>query len=253
MDERIGEPPQNEFAPRSCVLASLPAEDLRSLRPHLEAAALPRRQILLEAGAALTHAYFVETGVVALVTVFRSGTAAVSAVVGREGVIGIGALLGGEVEGGRYVVHVPGSALIMDASRFGAALRQLPRLRTACEAYASALLGQVLQNAACHSTHTVAERCARWLLMIHDRSNGDIFALTHKSLAEMLGVTGPKAASVTRTLQKAGMVRCSREGITVLDRARLEAAACECYRINRAHCDRLLAGALARPEPSRSG
>jgi CRP-like cAMP-binding protein len=215
--------------------------------------ALPRGKILLEAGEALTHAYFVEAGVVGLATAFRSGATAVSALVGREGVVGVGAMLGGDVEVGRYVVHVTGSASIMETSRFRAALRQTPRLRTTCQAYANVFLGQVLQNTACQSTHTVAERCARSLLVVHDRSNGGTIALTHESLAQMLGVPESNAASMTRTLQEAGMIRCSQEGIRVLDRARLEAAACECYGIDRARYHRLLTGALDRRERSQSG
>jgi CRP-like cAMP-binding protein len=253
MQGRDREPPRNGFEPRNWVLATLPPEDRTILRPHLEPVALPRGKVRLEAGEALTHAYFVETGVVALVAVLRSGATAVSAFLGREGVVGLAALLGGNLEVGRYVVHVAGSAWTMEVSGFRAALRQTPRLRARCQAYAIALLGQVLQNTACHGVHTVAERCARSLLVIHDRSQGDTLPLSWESFARMLGLAGPNAALVIRTLQGAGLVRCSREGIRVLDRARLEAAACECYAIDRARYDRLLPGLFDRRQRSPAG
>jgi CRP-like cAMP-binding protein len=253
MCHRNGGPPQSRLEPRNWVLAALPPKDLGRLRPHLQPVALLRGEVLPKAGEALTRAYFVETGVLALVTVFQNGATAVSAIAGREGVVGVGALLGGDVDVGRYVVHVTGSALTMEAYRFRAALRESPRLRTTCQAYARALLGQLLQNTACHSAHTVEERCARSLLVIHDRSNGDTLALTHESLAEMLGVARSTAASVTRTLHQARLIRYSQGDITVLDRARLEAAACECYVVDRAYYQRLLPGAFERRERSPSG
>ena len=203
------------------------------------------RGILLDVGEALTRAYFIEAGVVALVAVFENGTSAVSAIVGREGLVGVGALLGNDAALGRHLVQVTGSALTMEASRFRGALRANPRLRTICQAYARAFLGQVLQSIACHKVHTLEEKCARSLLVIHDRSNGDTLALRQEFLAEMLGVRRSTAAALTRTLQKAGLIRYCQGDIRVLDRAGLELAACECYGIDRERYRRLLPDAFA--------
>jgi CRP-like cAMP-binding protein len=231
--------------PRNRLLAALPPRDLCHLRPHLEPVALLRGEILLDAGEALTRAYFIEAGVVALVAVFENGTSAVSAIVGREGLVGVGAILGNDAALGRHLVQVTGSALTMEASRFRGALRASPSLRTICQAYARAFLGQVLQAIACHNVHTLEEKCARSLLVIHDRSNGDTLALRQEFLAEVLGVPRSTAAAVTRTLQKAGLIRYCQGDIRVLDRAGLESAACECYGIDRERYRRLLPGAFA--------
>jgi CRP-like cAMP-binding protein len=244
---------QNGLEPRNRLLAGLPPQDLCNLRPHLEPVALLRGEVLVDVGEVLTRAYFVEAGVVALVTVFENGPTAVSAIVGREGVVGVGALWGSDAALGRHVVQVTGSALTMEASRFRDALREIPRLRTNCQAYARAFLGQVLQTIACHSIHTLEERCARWLLVIHDWSNGDRLALTQAFLAQMLGVRRSRAAAVTRTLQQAGLIRFCRGDIRVLDRAGLEAAACECYGVDRDRYQRLLPRAFACRERPRSG
>jgi CRP-like cAMP-binding protein len=233
---------QNRLELRNRLLAGLPPPDLFSLRPHLEPVALLRGDVLVDVGEAASRVYFVEAGVVALVIVFENGTTAVSAIVGREGVVGVGALLGGHADLGRHVVQVTGSALTMEASRFRGALEESPRLRTTCQAYARAFLGQVLQAIACYSVHTLEQRCARSLLVIHDRSSGDMLALTQDFLAEMLGVCAATAAAVTRTLQNARLICCRQGGIEVLDRLGLEAAACECYGIDRERYQRLLPG-----------
>lgn len=235
----------NRLEPKNRLLASLPPQDLCRLRPHLEPVALLPGEVLVEVGEALTRVCFIEAGVVALVTVFENGTTAVSAIVGREGVVGVGALLDSDAALGRHWAQVTGSALTMEASRFRDALSDSPRLRTTCQAYTRAFLGQVLQTIACHSIHTVEERCARWLLVIHDLSNGDTLALTQAFLAQILGVRRSTAAAVTRTLQQAGLIRYCQGDIRVLDRAGLESAACECYGIDRDRYQRLLPGAFA--------
>src|SRR5687768_11098684 len=115
--------------PRNRLLMALPPEDLRRLRPHLEPVALPDRKVLFEADESLMRVYLIEAGVVSLVTVFEDGTTVEMATVGREGLVGVGTLLGGDTALGCYVVQVPGSALAMETSRFRDALRESPNLR----------------------------------------------------------------------------------------------------------------------------
>jgi CRP-like cAMP-binding protein len=165
--------------------------------------------------------------------------------VGREGIVGIGALLGDEHALGRYVVPVPGFALAMEVSRFQGALREDPDLRAACEVYAQAFVRHLLQNIACHAAHSMEQRCARWLLTSADRTEDDTFELTQECLAQMLGVPESTCTAVVGSLQQAGLIDYRRGAIRVLDRLGLEAAACECYRIVRDRCERLLARAFA--------
>jgi CRP-like cAMP-binding protein len=245
MSDRAATPrDSNGSQPRNWLLAALPSEDLSSLRPHLEAAPLARDTVLFELDEPLTRVYFVETGVVSLLTAFDRVAVGV-ATVGREASVGVAALLlGGDTAPGRFQVLVSGFALTMQVAAFRSALRQSPKLRTACEAHTRALLVQMLQAVPCNRMHTVEQRCARWLLMCADRSEDDTFELARACPAGMLGVTQSTAIGSVRTLQNAGLIRYRQDAITLLDRQGLEAAACQCYRIVRDRCDRLQACAL---------
>jgi len=233
------------FKPRNRLLAALPHEVLSSLRLHLKPVSLPRGRVLCEGDEPLRRIYFVEVGAVSLMSVFEDGTTPEMATVGREGMVGIGALLGGEHALGRYVVPVAGFALAMETSRFQDALRESPELRAACEAYAQAFVGHLLQNVACNAAHTEQQRCARWLLTCRDQAEHDTFKLTQEYLADMLGVRRSTVTVVAGTLQQAGLIHYRRGAIKVLDRLGLEAAACECYRIIRDGYDRSLVRAVA--------
>jgi CRP-like cAMP-binding protein len=209
---------------------------------------LPRGSVLCEADESLRQVYFVEAGAISLVTVFEDGTSAEMATVGREGMVGIDTLLGGEHALGRYVVPVSSFALAIPTCRFQSALRDSAGLRSACEAYAQAFVAHLLQNVACNAAHRMEQRCARWLLMCGDQAEGDTFELTHEYLAEMLGVRRATVTLVAGTLQQAGLIQYRRGAITVLDRQRLEATACECYRIVREGYERPRAHAVGERE-----
>jgi CRP-like cAMP-binding protein len=141
---------------------------------------------------------------------------------------------------GQCVVRAPGLALAVEVSAFQTAMQKSPSLRTACEAYARAFLREALQTAACNSVHRVEERCARWLLMSQDRSDGEMLSLTQEHLAEMLGVCRSTVTLAAGALQRAGLIRYRRGAIRVLDRLGLERVSCECYRVIRSHYEQLL-------------
>jgi CRP-like cAMP-binding protein len=236
---------RKRFEPRNRLLAALPARDLLSLQPHLTAVPLAGGSILSEADEPLDRVYFIDSGVVSLVTAFEQRITVGVAAVGPEGVVGATALLlGGATALGRSRVLVPGSALTLDAPRFRSALRRSPKLRAICEASTRALFVQMLQSVTCNRLHTVEQRCARWLLACADRTAGDTFDLAQDSFAEMLGVPKAKSPSVARKLQHAGLICCRGGATTLLDRLELEAVACECYRIVRDRYERVLAQAF---------
>jgi CRP-like cAMP-binding protein len=225
---------------RNRLLGALSDEVLWCLRPHLKPVSLTRGKVLCEADEPLQRVYFVESGAVSMVTVFEDGSTAEMATVGREGVVGIDTLLGGEHSLGRYVVPLPGFAFAVDAFRFQNALHDHRELREACEAYAQAFLANLLQNVACNACHRVEQRCARWLLMCDDQAGHDPFELTQEYLAEILGVRRSTVTVVARTLQNTGLICYHRGAIKVVDRRRLEAVACECYRVVRDRYERSL-------------
>jgi CRP-like cAMP-binding protein len=229
---------------RNRLLGALSDAALRCLRPHLKPVSLTRGKVLCEADEPLQRVYFVESGAVSMITVFEDGSTAEMATVGREGVVGIDTLLGGEHSLGRYVVPLPGFAFAVDAFRFQNALHDHRELREACEAYAQAFLANLLQNVACNACHRVEQRCVRWLLMCDDQAEHDPFELTQEYLAEILGVRRSTVTVVARTLQNTGLICYHRGAIRVVDRRRLEAVACECYRVVRDRYERSLMQAV---------
>jgi CRP-like cAMP-binding protein len=223
-----------EGEPLNRLLAVLPNSELLKLQPHLQAVLLAPGSVLFDADERAERVYFLDSGVASLAAVFENRVTVGVATVGREGVVGAAPLLlGGATTIGRSRVLVPGSARTVEVSAFRRALRSSSKFRAACETYTRALLAQVLQAVPCSRLHTAEQRCARWLLMCADRTEGDNFELRRECLTEMLGVPQSKFNVVARKMQNAGLI-CDRQGvITVLDRGALEAAACGCYRILR--------------------
>jgi CRP-like cAMP-binding protein len=246
MPNRVAAPRDSKgFEPNNRLLTALPSRDLQSPQPHLGAASLASGSVLFEVDEPLTNLYFVESGVVSLLTASENRVTVGVATVGREGAIGVASLiLGGDTALGCYRVLVPGSALTIEVRAFRRALRQSPKLRKACEAHSRALLAQMLQAVPCNRLHTVEQRCARWLLMCADRTEDETFELTQEQLAEMLGAPQSTVNAIAGALQQAGLIRYHWDAITVCDRPGLEIAACECYRIIRDRCERLLARAF---------
>jgi hypothetical protein len=130
--------------------------------------------------------------------------------------------------------------LRVKTSAFRRFLADAPKFHNLLLRYTLALMNQIAQSAACNRTHTVDERCARWLLMTHDRVSSDTFPLTQEFMAQMLGVHRPTVSVAAGMLQKAGLIRYVRGVITVEDRKGLESAACGCYRSITKQYERLL-------------
>jgi CRP-like cAMP-binding protein len=221
------------------LLAALPGEELERLRPDLEEVKLESGAILTDAEQPLTHVYFPHDSVVSLVSLMEDGRIAETATVGREGVAGFDAMLHGETAFNRQTVQLTGGASRIEFGKMVQIVQELRHLRLVMCCYVQAFIAQVLQSVACNGLHSVDVRCGRWLLMTHDRVGKDSFPLTQQFLAEMLGVHRPTVTVAARMLQQAGLIRYSRGVVTVLDRAGLENAACECYRIVRRRFERL--------------
>jgi CRP-like cAMP-binding protein len=229
------------------LLAVLELEDFACLEPHLTLVDLPLRQVLYEIDDPVSHAYFPHDSIVSLVNVMQDGTTTEVAVFGREGVLGLLSAQVSHKAFGRYVVQMAGSASRISLERFDDIRNTRPGVRQLIRNYSEALLGQTFQTVACNAVHPVEARCCRWILSMHDRADQDGLSLTHEFLAEMLGVQRSTVSVVTRTLQAAGLIRQSRGGITVIDRAGLEENACECYGRIRWIYKRLLPGTYPPP------
>jgi CRP-like cAMP-binding protein len=225
------------------LVASLEAEDFAVLEPHLELVELSRGQVLYEPGDPLRYAYFPHYAVVSLVNMMEDGGTVEVALFGRGGVLGR-PLVTREAFG-RYIVQITGTASRIAADRLDEVRTARPNLRRLLQRYGEVLLAQTFQILSCNAVHPVEARCCRWILMAQDRADQEVLPLTHEFLAEMLGVQRSTVSVVTRTLQTAGLIRQSRGGITVIDRAGLEETTCECYGKIRRLYQRLLPGSGA--------
>ena len=146
---------------------------------------------------------------------------------------------------------VPGEALRVSVGTFKKLAQDLPVLRRRLMHYTQAFLSLSVQYGACNALHSVEQRCARWLLMTHDRMAEDSFRLTQGMLARMLGVRRPTVTLATARLKLDGSIRFNRGRVDILNRAALLTASCECYEIVVAEFDRLLGSGSSDPAPDR--
>jgi CRP-like cAMP-binding protein len=210
------------------LLAGLPTHLVAELMRDGEIVPLQLKRILHEPDEPATQIYFPLSGVISLLTVLDDGSAVEIATVGSEGMADFAAFL--DVESpARWLVQVPGTAVRIEASELRRLSEESSELRTVMHNYMLAMFVLVSQTAACNRRHPVEERCARWLLMTHDRVEEDTFPMTHEFLADMLGVRRPSVSIAMSILSKAGYTRYRRGKVEILDREGLEQATCECY------------------------
>jgi CRP-like cAMP-binding protein len=231
---------------RNRLLRALSDAAYAQLVPRMEKVSLTMGQVLYEADTPIEHAYFIQRGVASLVAPVDQGERGWGRVVevgtiGNEGMVGLPLVLGADREPVRAFIQVPNGAWRISANDLLVALEETDGLRALLHRCVQTFLNQVGQGSACNRAHSVGERCARWLLMTHDRVGEDEFVLTHEFLAAMLGVRRAGVTVAAGMLQKAGLIRYVRGNITVVDRGGLEAASCPCYGTIRESYERLLA------------
>jgi CRP-like cAMP-binding protein len=217
--------------PTNRLLSSLSAEDFTRVAPHLRPLALTPKLVLQLPNEEIRQVIFPDGGVVSVTTMMTDGSSVEVATIGAEGLVGINAFLGGTVANGESMVQVPGAtATALPVVVFQREAERTGPFRDHVQRYGQGLMGLMMQSAACLALHSVQSRCCRWLLMAHDRVGRDQFHLSQEFLATMLGSTRPTVSVVASTLQKEGVISYSYGRVTILDRARLESGACECYR-----------------------
>jgi CRP-like cAMP-binding protein len=151
------------------------------------------------------------------------------ATIGKEGVVGAWEILQAQGSMSLSLIQIPGRALRIEANAFREAVGNRPAVQQLVNQHMYALIRQILYGAGCNRQHSMEERCARWLLMTHDRAGQDTFPLTQEFLSHMLGVRRATVNVATGMLKKAGFIKYVRGKITVIDRSGLESASCDCY------------------------
>jgi CRP-like cAMP-binding protein len=225
-------PPVVHAATDNALLARLLPEDFVQLCMELEHVQLRVNDVLYEPGEEIRYAYFPTSGCISMVNITSTGTVEVGTV-GFEGMVGMPLLLRGDSAPTRALIQVEGEGYRISAAALSRAMKSSESVSRILFRFALAFFNQVAQSVVCNRLHSLEERCARWLLITHDRVEGDQFRLTQEFLSFMLGVHRPAVTLAAGVLQRAGYIHYSRGKITITDRSGLEGAACSCYQATR--------------------
>ena len=242
---RSASPPR----PANRLLASLPRADLARLTLSLEPVDLLLGQHLHDPGSAQEHFYFPGTSIVSLVGVLRNGDATELSLVGCEGGVGIGLVLGGETTLSRATVQNAGTALRWKAAALKRELKRGGVVQRMLLRYIQAMWTQTAQSALCNRHHTLQQQLCKWLLLSLDRVDNNVLRMTQQLIADMIGVRREGVALAAKKLEIVGWISYRRGVIVVLNRAALEANSCECYDTVNAEYRRLLGWPKAHRKP----
>ena len=204
------------------------------LLPELNVVSLSSNQVLYEQGDHIDFVYFPIDAIASGLAIMEDGTTVETSMIGREGVIGISAILGSGVSRQWIWVSLTGRAIQLDATFLDKVFVQNERaLKSLLRCYRS-LVTQVSQRCVCNTRHTIVERLCCWLLMVHDRVGGDNLRLTQEMIASRVGARRAGITVAARMLQDMQAIEYRRGHLHIRNREVLEQAVCECYSAMRA-------------------
>lgn len=213
------------------ILRGLPRTESARVFSSLEFVRLRLHQVLHETAEVIKSGYFLNDGMCSVLTVQPDGESVEVGLIGKEGFVGLPVIFGFKTSALRIITQGDGTAYRMDVGILQSLLPQCPALERQLQRYSMILGIQSTQLAACNRLHDVDERLARWLLMSHERIGSTTLPLTQEFLAQMLGTRRSTVSVAASILQKAGMISYTRGNVTILNKSKLEAAACDCYQI----------------------
>jgi CRP-like cAMP-binding protein len=231
---------QRDPARSNRLLGALESASRKRLEPHLEPVSFKLGAVVCDAGGLLKHAYFPQGSVLSLLTVLENGAAIETANIGREGAFGLFAAMYSRVSFNRCLVQLQGGTVRCPIEILQEEFRNSEHVRDLFVSYSETLLSQVQQTVACNALHATEERMCRWLLMMHDRAEGEALPYTHDFLSHMLGANRKSVTLAAQSLQAAGLISYRRGAIQILDRRGLEKVSCECYAIVKERFDAFL-------------
>ncbi len=230
---------------RNRLLLALSVQDFSLLQPQLEPVPLPVGTRLAEPNTPIQHVYFLDEGIASVVASTPQGRRIEVGIIGREGLTGLPVLLGTDRSPHACFVQTAGSGWRIRADDLRRAMAASPSLHQHLLRFVQAFMVQMGQTALANGSHVIEQRLARWLLMCHDRVDGDELATTHEFLSLMLGVRRAGVTVALQALEERGLIATQRGQVTVLNRAGLEAVAGDSYGLCEAEYERLIGLSLS--------
>lgn len=213
------------------ILAVLDKTDYQHFFSQLEPVSLFQGQVVYEASAPIEHVYFPQTAVFSMLATMEDGRTVEVGPVGREGLVGLRIFLGAETTIDRVLVHMAGGAMRLRASKLKAELEiGKSALHQKLLRYTQMLLAMTARTGACNKMHSLEQQLARWLLTMSDYADHTL-PLTHELIGLTLGVRRAGVSEAAGSFKDAGLIAYTRGNIRIVDRGRLEVAACECYQL----------------------
>lgn len=234
------------------LLGALSSDDLELLKPHLDRVSLSRNQVLLVPNEPVEHVYFLEGGIASIVSDMSMSGRTEAGIFGREGVSATCLLLGTDRSPHEIFMQVDGStALRVATASYLAAVKQSESLRLTLLRYVQTVLVQSAQSTATNATHRIESRLARWLLMCHDRIDGDEIMLTHEFMGMMISADRSNVTVTLHILEGGGLIYSKRGRVIIRDREKLEDLAGDSYGVPEAEYRRLI-GSFGRTATEHS-
>jgi len=228
------------FPLQNHLLASLPEAQLNLLSPYLARVEMPAGEVIHQYGSRSPHVYFPATSTVSLIYDMEDGASAEVAVVGNEGMVGVGVFMAGETMPGLAQVQCAGHGYRLSSRILKEQFDRSAPLQHVLLSYTQALIVEIAQNMICSRHHSISKQLSRFLLLTLDRSPGNELPLTHEMIGASLGVRRECVTVAAGKLRAEGLIDYRRGHITVLDREGLEEQSCECYGVVKQSFDRLL-------------
>lgn len=214
---------------RNRLLACAPDAEFRLILPALERIGLEWGEVIAGADRPIDYVYFLCSGIGSVVTVSTEGQRAQAGMFGREGFSPTSAGVGGTVSVQEVLVQVRGTGFRIRRETVLEILPQSPVFANLLGRYIQTFASQISYTSFCNASYQVDVRLARWLLMCHDRVDGDEIALTHDFISLMLSVRRPSVTTALHILEGNKLLRAERARITIRDRKGLEEFAGDAY------------------------
>lgn len=216
---------------RNAVLSGIPDNEFLTIQPHLDFVTLPQAYELGREGDLVRTVYFLNEGIAAMIVETNDARSVEVGMAGREEMIGLP--ISGGLDDFTYnvVIHAAGSGFRMPADAVKRLLPTLPEFQRQLTRRLAIRAVKLAQNTACNRLHNVKERLSMWLLLTHDRLDGDVVVTTHDFLSKLVGTDRATVTLTLAQLERQGAIRQTRGALTVLDRRKLRESACECYAV----------------------